>query len=118
MRVLLDENISRSICERLVFDGHDIVRCQDVAAGKPDTEVLAFATANNLMVLTEDTDFGELVVRQRLPTAGVVLLRLAGMDRTAQPDYYLAQILSTQAQAISGNFTVITPTSVRIRTLP
>ena len=51
------------------------------------SEVLAFATANNLMVLTEDTDFGELPVRQRLPTAGVVLLRLSGMDRTAQPDY-------------------------------
>jgi len=117
MRLLLDENISRYICERLIFDGHDVVRGQDVAAGKPDTEVLAFATANNLIVLTEDTDFGELVVRQRLPTAGVVLLRLSGMDRTAQPDY-VAQILSTQAQAISGNFTVITPTSVRIRALP
>ena len=52
MRLLLDENISRYICERLIFDSHDVIRCQDVAAGKPDTEVLAFATANNLIVLT------------------------------------------------------------------
>ena len=38
MRLLLDENISRYVCERLIFDGHDVVRGQDVAAGKPDTE--------------------------------------------------------------------------------
>jgi hypothetical protein len=30
----------------------------------------------------------------------------------------VAQILSIQAQAILGNFTVIMPTSVRIRPLP
>jgi predicted nuclease of predicted toxin-antitoxin system len=100
MRLLLDENISRYICERLIVDGHDVVRCQDVDAGKADTEVLAFATVNNLTVLTEDTDFGELAMRQHLQSGGVILLRLSGMARAAQPDY-VAHTVSAHVQAIT-----------------
>jgi predicted nuclease of predicted toxin-antitoxin system len=117
MRLLLDENISRHIGERLRRDGHTTVLCRDVAAGKPDTEVLAYAQASSLIVVTEDTDFGDLVMRQRLPSAGVILLRLSGMERARQPDY-VAQVISREVQAIPGSFTVISPTSVRIRALP
>jgi predicted nuclease of predicted toxin-antitoxin system len=117
MRLLLDENVSRHIGERLRRDGHTILRCQDVAAGKPDTEVLAFAQTNNLIVVTEDTAFGDLVMRQRLPSAGVILLRLSGLERARQPDY-VAQVISREVQAIPGCFTVISPTGVRTRALP
>jgi hypothetical protein len=30
------------------------------------------------IILTEGADFGELVIRERLPSAGVALLRLSG----------------------------------------
>lgn len=38
-------------------------------------------------MVTEDNDFGELVMRQHLPSAGVILLRLSGMARAQQPAY-------------------------------
>jgi predicted nuclease of predicted toxin-antitoxin system len=52
--------VSRRIAERLERDGHSIVHGQDVAQGKPDTEVLALAHALGALIVTEDTDFGEL----------------------------------------------------------
>jgi predicted nuclease of predicted toxin-antitoxin system len=75
LRLLLDENISRHMGERLIFDRHDVVRCQDVAAGKPDTDVLDFATVNNFIVLTEDTDFGLMAGTASLLSV-LVILRL------------------------------------------
>lgn len=117
MNFLVDENVSRRIAERLRQDGHTVVLGQQIAHGKPDHEVLSLAQSLNAIVLTEDNDFGDLVMRQQLPSAGVILLRLSGMERPAQPDY-VAQIIASNATNIPGHFTVITPSSVRIRAFP
>jgi len=89
----------------------------DVARGRPDSEVLSIALALGAIVLTEDAYFGELVFRQGLPSAGVILLRLSGMARSLQPDY-VAQVLAAHASSLPGAFSVITPSAVRIRPLP
>ena len=117
MNFLVDENVSRRIAERLQRDGHTVVLGQQIAQGKPDHEVLALAPGLNAIILTEDNDFGDLVMRQRLPSAGVILLRLSGMERLALPDY-VAQVIAANAMIIPGHFTVITPSGVRIRPLP
>lgn len=62
MIFFIDENISRRIAERLAGDGHTIVHGQDVAPGKPDTDVLALAHSLGAIVVTEDTDSGDLVM--------------------------------------------------------
>ena len=117
MIFFIDENISRRIAERLVRDGHTIVHGQDVALGKPDTDVLALAQSLGAIVVTEDTDFGDLVMRLHLPSAGVILLRLSGMARAIQPDF-IAQAIAANAPALLNSFTVISPSSVRSRPLP
>lgn len=63
MKLLIDENISRRIAERLALNGHMVILGQQVAQGKPDEEVLALALTLNAIVLTEDHDFGDLVMR-------------------------------------------------------
>lgn len=68
-------------------------------------------------MLTEDSDFGELVIRYRRPAVGIIRLRLGGMPRAIQPDY-IAQTLAAYAAAIPGTITVITRTAVRKRPLP
>jgi predicted nuclease of predicted toxin-antitoxin system len=98
-------------------DGHDLTLAQDVAFGRPDRELLTLALQLGAIILTEDTDFGELVMHEHLPSAGVILLRLSGMARSLQPDY-IAQTLAAHAAALPDAFTVVTPTNVRIRPLP
>jgi predicted nuclease of predicted toxin-antitoxin system len=117
MKLFIDENVSRLVVDRLRVDGHDLTLTQDVAFGRPDRELLALALQLGAIILTEDTDFGELVMREHLPSAGVVLLRLSGLARSLQPDY-IAQTLATHGAALPGGFTVVTPTNVRIRALP
>jgi|SRR6516165_5239571 predicted nuclease of predicted toxin-antitoxin system len=117
MNLLVDENISRPIAARLLADGHILVLACNVAPGQPDRDVLALALSLNAIVLTEDTDFGDLAMRQHLPSTGVILLRLAGMARNLQPDH-VAHMLAAHASSIPGAFTVITPGAVRIRPLP
>ena len=116
MNLLVDENVSRRIAERLQQDGPTVTLGQQVALGQPDHEVLALAQRLNAIVLTEDSDFGDLVMRQHLPSTGIILLRLSGMDRSAQPDY-VAHIIAMNAVAIPGSFTVITPSGIRVRPL-
>jgi predicted nuclease of predicted toxin-antitoxin system len=117
MKFFVDENVSRRIAERLERDGHLIVYGQDVAHGAQDVDVLALALAQGAIVLTEDTDFGDLVMRQHRPSAGVLLLRLSGMARSQQPDY-VAQTIAAHAATIAGSFTVVTRSPVRTRSLP
>jgi predicted nuclease of predicted toxin-antitoxin system len=102
--------------DRLRLDAHDLTSAQDVALGRPERELLALALQLGAIVLTEDADFGELVMRERLPSAGVVLLRLNGLARSLQPDY-IAQTLAAHAAALPSAFTVVTPASVRTRPL-
>jgi predicted nuclease of predicted toxin-antitoxin system len=117
MILLVDENVSRHVAERLAQDGHTVLRGQDVASGAPDDEVLARALALGAVVITEDTDFGDLVVRFGHASAGVVLLRLSGMTRDQQPDH-IAAAIRAHAATIAGAFTVISPNGVRSRPLP
>lgn len=116
MNFLIDENVSRRIAERLAQDGHTIVRVQDVALGQPDTDVLALAQSLGAIVLTEDTDFGDLVMRLHQPAVGVILLRLSGMARAVQPDY-VAHSIAAHAPELSKSFTVVTASTVRVRPL-
>ena len=117
MNLLIDESIGRPIVERLRHDGHTLTLAEEVAADRPDTEILALAQRLGAVVLTEDTDFGELVMHQHLPSAGVILVRLSGMARAAQPEY-VAQALAPHETALPGRFTVLMPSSIRIRPLP
>ncbi|MGH2484768.1 MAG: DUF5615 family PIN-like protein [Ktedonobacterales bacterium] len=117
MKFFIDENVSRRIAEQLEHDGHTVIYGQDVAHGASDTAVLALARAEDAVIVTEDNDFGELVMRQRLPSAGILLLRLSGMMRASQPTY-VAQMIATHAATISSGFTVLTRSSARTRSLP
>ncbi|HEX6817844.1 MAG TPA: DUF5615 family PIN-like protein [Ktedonobacterales bacterium] len=117
MKLLIDENISQRICERLLLDGHSLIMARDVAGGRPDTEVLSLALTIGAVVLTEDSDFGDLTFRLGLRSVGIILLRLSGMARSLQPEY-VAQMLTLHASAIPNSFTVITPSTVRTRPLP
>ena len=69
------------------------------------------------VVSTEDRDFGELVIRQRLGVRGVVLLELDRLSNLAEADL-VATVVSANAEKLPGNWLVIEPARVRVRPLP
>jgi predicted nuclease of predicted toxin-antitoxin system len=116
MRFVADENVSRRVVERLRACGHDVTSIAGTLSGIPDTEVLKVAEAEGRILITEDQDFGELVLRQRLGVRGVVLLELDRLSTAAEADR-VAEVISGHADKVPGNLVVIEPARVRFRPL-
>ena len=114
MNFLADESVDMPIVDRLREDGHDALSVAEMEPSLPDETVLAMANQQAALLLTADKDFGELIFRQRRVSAGVVLIRLAGLSPATK-----AMVVSTaireHASELRHAFTVISPGMVRIR---
>src|SRR5690349_9809859 len=85
MRFLLDESADYPLAGFLISLGHDITAvAHDYPFALKDIEVLAIATAERRILITNDKDFGELISRRRLPHAGVIPFRLMNEDLEAK----------------------------------
>jgi predicted nuclease of predicted toxin-antitoxin system len=119
MRFLVDECLSTRLVPLLTAVGHDATHVNDHRlSGQPDEQVLALAASDQRVLLSADTDFGEILSRSNDATPSVVLFRRA--DRSADA---LANVLLTNLDQIvedldRGAFVVITEDRIRIRRLP
>jgi predicted nuclease of predicted toxin-antitoxin system len=112
MRFLADENVSRQVVERLRADGHEVISVAQSNRGASDKQIVEIANADGRVLITEDRDFGELAVRQRLGIAGVMLLELDRLTNSAEADR-----VSRHADKLLGSLVVIEPARVRLRPL-
>jgi predicted nuclease of predicted toxin-antitoxin system len=92
------------------------VAVAETLAGASDDQVLAMAVADQRILVTEDRDFGELVVRQRMAVGGVVLLELDPLSNDAAAAR-VTEVISAQADKLSASLVVVEPGRVRIRPL-
>lgn len=81
MNVLLDSCIAGSAAAVVRAAGHDVLWTGDWPTDPGDDQILQFAVSESRVLVTIDKDFGELVLAQGLPHAG--LIRLIGF-RAAQ----------------------------------
>jgi predicted nuclease of predicted toxin-antitoxin system len=63
VELLADECCPRSIVAALRRAGHDVIHIQDDDNGTGDVQVALIAQRQDRVLVTEDYDFGELVVR-------------------------------------------------------
>ena len=76
MRLLLDKNVHGALRLPLTSAGHDVTAVgDDYPPRLGDHEILAIGLAERRIIIANDLDFGELVIRAELPHAGVVMLR-------------------------------------------
>ena len=77
MRILADENIAGRSISRLRNHGYDVLSVKDAYPSETDINLLELATGEERTLITYDTDFGELIHRDRVPAPyGVLLFRL------------------------------------------
>jgi predicted nuclease of predicted toxin-antitoxin system len=114
MRFLADENLERPIVERLRSLGHDVLMVPADETGSPDTEILARATAEGRVLLTNDKDFAELTFLQRKAATGIVLIRLPRL-RTSGKTERVLEVVESQDERLVGVFTVIEADAIRRR---
>ena len=114
MRFLLDESAEFRIAGFLREAGHDVMAiAHDYPFGLPDHQVLALAVAERRILITNDRDFGELIVRQHLPHCGVIFLRLGLSSTSTSKIERLARLLVSHGDRLD-QFLVVTAQSVRV----
>lgn len=114
MKFLTDENISLEVVRFLRSLDHNVISIIEEFPSTDDLFVLEKAASSKRILITSDTDFGELVYHQKLHHKGIVLLRLVD-ERNENKIKILSNLLKTRKNDLKNNFTVVTETKVRIR---
>ena len=118
MRFLVDECLSRSLVITLRQRGHDVRFIRDEARGTDDAKVLALATADNGLLITEDRDFGLLTIRNREPAVGVIIIAVSAFGwPSARLATHVADTVAELGETSVGSLTTIEPGRVRQRNL-
>ncbi|MCC7103541.1 MAG: DUF5615 family PIN-like protein [Chloroflexi bacterium] len=114
MRFIVDASSDARLALHLRSLGHDVTRIGTNYPGNlPDTEVLAIAHREARILVTDDRDFGELIVRLGQPHAGVIYLRL-GTTRFAVRRERIDAVLAEHADQLE-RFLTVTEQLVRVR---
>lgn len=119
MRFLIDECLPAAMAELLRAAGHDCTHVYELGlGGQPDEQIMAVADRENRILVSADTDFGELLANAPVLAPSVILLRRT--DKQARP--LAAVILANLEQVIddlaAGALIVISDTRIRARRLP
>lgn len=106
--------------ELLARLGHDAVHVRDLGLTRSsDGAILAAARDDNRVVVSGDTDFGDLLASTNATSPSVVLLRRQGQRRAAEVIALLAANLeAVLADLETGAVVVLDADRVRVRRLP
>jgi len=116
MKFLVDERVGSSVARWLRQKSFDVILIYDDFRGISDNEVLDKAFLENIILITSDKDFGEMIFKIKKQHCGVVLLRLSDESLSSKISV-LGGILEDYVQDIPGNFIVATEQAVRITKL-
>jgi predicted nuclease of predicted toxin-antitoxin system len=116
MNLVADECCDAVLVAGLRSDGHDVLYIKETLRGAADDAVLQLAFDQQRILLTEDKDFGDLVMRLRLPSVGVVLVRMDPADTPAKL-LRLRALLHDHGDRLTNAFVVVDETKFRIRPL-
>lgn len=119
MKFLLDMNLSPTWAEFLAGNGWPAVHWSTIGrADAPDEELLSWADEQGYVLMTQDLDFGLLLVRAGARTPSVIQIRAQG---TMPPDIgqaVLNAVAAAQDHLERGAMVTIEPGRMRVRVLP
>jgi predicted nuclease of predicted toxin-antitoxin system len=119
MKVLLDMNMSPRLVAML--EDADIETANWASIGKadePDHEIMAYAAANEYVVLTNDLDFGILLSAGNLIKPSVVQVRLDNLDPELICDRLVEVLRESRDELNQGALVTVDPNKTRVRRLP
>lgn len=116
MNLLADESVDFSLVENLRKVNIPIYAIVEDNSGISDPEVLKLAVEQNALLITEDKDFGELVLRFQLPHKGILLLRIFELSQEEKTNLVI-ETLKKHFEEMKDNFAVLSDNKLRVRHL-
>ena len=120
MKFLLDQNVSPALVGLLADADHLAEHVRDLGMREaPDDVVLAAARDADAVLISADTDFGELLARSNANGPSVILLRRQEGRRASKiASLIVANLKAVADDLASGAIVVLDDDRVRIRSLP
>ncbi|MGH9164335.1 MAG: DUF5615 family PIN-like protein [Acidimicrobiales bacterium] len=119
MRFLIDESLSGRVARLLGVEAHDTVHLGDLGLlGAADSDVMAAAGRADRILVSADTDFGELLALGSHSGPSLILLRRAQHRPELQAALLLANLTKVADDLAEGAIVVLGHGRVRIRRLP
>jgi predicted nuclease of predicted toxin-antitoxin system len=119
MRLLVDMNLSPDWVPLLKSRDWEAVHGSSLGRGnEPDPDLLAWARANNHIVLTQDLDFSQILYATAESGPSVVLLRMDNEFDPAARRYVCAASNQAEEALTQGALLTISPKRARLRRLP
>jgi predicted nuclease of predicted toxin-antitoxin system len=99
--------------------GHDCAHIYELSlGGQPDERIMALADRENRILVSADTDFGELLANAPVLAPSVILLRRTDKRAGSLAAVILANLEQIVDDLTVGALIVISDTRVRVRRLP
>lgn len=111
MRFLIDRCAGRLLADWLRKQGHDVVESRELGPDPGDRALLDWAAKDTRILITIDTDFGQLIYLENLSHAGLVRLP----DVPTNERQLILQDLLTRYETELQDAAIITVTGGRIR---
>lgn len=113
---MADESVDFGIIEALRSHGCKVEAIIEIDPSIGDDEILEIAIEKDVLLLTEDKDFGELTYRLKKPNRGILLIRLSGLTIEKKIEMVL-ETLDKHENELKNHFSVLSANKLRVRKL-
>src|SRR5262245_92678 len=119
MRLLLDLNLSPTLCGRFAKAGHEVVHWSSVGDAKAaDSTILSYARQHDMIVVTHDLDFGALLAASHAEGPSVIQFRTQDVMSASFVDVMLSTLKRFESELLAGALIAIDERRSRVRILP
>ena len=119
MKLLVDMNLSPRWIPLLREAGWEAAHWSSLGkANATDSEITAYAAANNCVILTHDLDFGAILAATRQTSPSVVQIRAEDISPEASGTQTVAALRLLTSQLETGALVTIEADRTRVRLLP
>lgn len=119
MKFFSDHDVYGQTVKFLPAHVHHVTRAQEVGlAQSKDSDLLEYAFAHDLVLMTRDKDFGALVFHQQLRCGGIIFLRVEPHTQEQVHLQLLRAIGEIEEHTFRNSFIVIEANHYRVRQLP
>ncbi|MCW7074785.1 MAG: DUF5615 family PIN-like protein [Candidatus Methanospirare jalkutatii] len=119
MKFLVDMALSPKTVKVLRDSGYEAIRVNELGMAKSkDREILAYAKKNDMVVITADLDFGDILANTGHKKPSVIIFRLKNPSPEHVNSLLLSAIPHIKDSLDKGSIIVIDDYRIRIRELP
>ena len=114
VNLVADESADADIVDGLRLKGFEVLAISETSPSIKDSAVLEIAYTKEALLITEDKDFGELVMRLKMSHKGILLIRLSGI-LPGEKAAIVINAVSNHSSQLQNSFSVLDSKKLRIK---